>query len=270
MHEYALFGSGIRAIEGGTWPSAFEPALAAMVPPAGVSVGRIWSEGERPELLAMTRLTVVGGSLDIDADHRLLLVEVDLSGLERLPEGCELGDCLWLERVRLPVALEELPSDFFYQCASLSEVNWEELRNLKVIGKGAFWGCLRLHRVAVPAVCQIIDFYWSGVRSLDLRGISASSVDIDWCGQLERIILPIAFEGDLIGRLNVSLSHVTMGDFLRDDEQDWLDEIRPCQLRFMCQNSWGLGNAMAGLSRAFALGEIGSVGGRQSRPSLPC
>jgi hypothetical protein len=123
--------------------------------------------------------------------------------------------------------------------------------------------------VKLPPSCEIVNVRWSGLRSLDLRGVSACIVNISMCGQLEKMTLPQDFGGILFGCSNVRLSHVTMMDMLKVDDGGWLDWVRPRHVRFMSQHCRGLGKAVVSFSPAFALGEVGCVGGRQTRPSLP-
>jgi hypothetical protein len=118
VHSWALLGSGIRRIEGVDWPSRFGDALRVLDPPGTLSVCRSWTRAEKVDWVAMTRLSVRGGLCEMTAEEKLLLCEIDLSGLEELPRAFSLNGCPFLERARLPVTVETLADGFWPVCAA--------------------------------------------------------------------------------------------------------------------------------------------------------
>jgi hypothetical protein len=268
VKETALMGSSVRSLEVEDWSGSLDAALRAMVPPSTIWRPMTWGESGGPDLTVLTRLSVTGGLRSIPSASRRFLLEVDLSALDALPDAFTLGGCLFLERVRLPLALERLPNEFFCCCDSLSWVNLAECCQLAVIGDGAFLGCLSLSEMVIPSACSEASLRGCGVRRLDLRYCVASWIDIKRCGRLEELRLPRRFVS-LEGSLNAMLTRVTMGDLPPGEDPDVFDWVRLAYVRYMassCQWFWGID---VGFADASVFGEVGAVGGRCTCPALP-
>jgi hypothetical protein len=130
-------------------------ALECIAIPVAPSGQAVWRCGDEPlELTAVTRLIVLGGSLQIALEQRRFLTEIDRAAFDRLPPGTTLHKSFALKRVRFSRNLGEIPDRFLEDCGRLVDVNSEECQSLERVGEWAFCSCWQLREVLVPGVAR--------------------------------------------------------------------------------------------------------------------
>jgi hypothetical protein len=261
VDERALVGSNREWVSRIAWPARWEAALKVVVRPGSDVVGVVWTETERPELQAMSQLTVMRQVGDLSTVQRRQVCEIDMRCLEGLPPGLTLRDCFFLERALLPITLMKLPPEFFADCGQLWQVNLFECSHLERLGRAAFSGCWKLADLHLPFSCVHIDLGGCGVTDLDLRGFACDHVCVVCCPYLGRIVLPHAFGGHLSHGPGLYLSSLTTGNspFLPPG-------LCPYEVRF--SSCWQLPCRATAWALPRVLGEVAALGGVETRPCL--
>jgi hypothetical protein len=246
----------------------------AFTQPSDEMVFAEWKEGEKAEWEAVTVLKVTDDTVDIPLRGLCSLVEIDMSQLVCLPMGFTMRECLFLERVRLPVEAMEIPDGMFEWCPRLCEVNLGACRRVARIGARAFAGCYDLRGVEVPPACMRVDFRESGLKELDLRGNMEGlrELDVGGCGNLERLMLSrrwcvrleTACDFSMRARLTVGVKAARM----RGRRDRWVRPIRSREVRFLSLQGFHL-NMSTVCPTGLVFGEVVGLAGREVHPALP-
>jgi hypothetical protein len=269
----AFVGSSVEAFAGGECPAECGDALEYVATPAGPPGEMVWrSDAEPVELTAMTRLKVLGRSLEISGEQRRFLAEMDLSAFDRLPAGCTLRESFGLKRVRFSQNLVEIPDNFFKDCSRLVAVNSGECLSLERIGKRAFSDCWKLRELIIPESCREVYVSFSGISSLDLRRSEATLVKGVGCHHMRRLCLLTRVACELLASSNPALSHMSLRVWPRGNDWGWACSMRPEEMRLFSMRAAPVLDSAGAccLSNAHVFADIGAVGERQSRPCMPC
>jgi hypothetical protein len=271
VDELALCGWGLGADLERTWPRRWACVFRAVRPAEGFgysAVHRAWSHEARDGLDSMTRLTTLSGELGLLEQERFLVCEVDLSALEILPRSLSLACCFFLERVRFPRSVTEVPSQFCAWCQRLRYAGLDCCSRLRDIREHAFLGCWSLSEVRVPhSCCGRVDFDWSGLVNLDLGHVTPVTVRLWGCGLLRRLILPRVLPAVVEASANVSLCSLTFGGVRRVSGR-WTDGMRPAEVRYLSLHCHEGSDLACSLSHAQVIGEVAALSGRSGRPAL--
>jgi hypothetical protein len=161
------------------------------------------STSDEVELRSLSALVVAHMDAALSDGSNDWLASVDLSGLGALPPRLTLAHSPLLETVVLPSLLERLPGRFFEGCWRLVTVKLSHCSKLRVLGYDADWSfsasprdfmlspfidCPSLERLELPSGVESVSFDGSGLRCLDLRGLSVTLALVSDCLSLERVV----------------------------------------------------------------------------------